>query len=286
MLRTNTPVEDYIDEWGLMVKREDLSCPPPGPPFSKTRGVWAHIENITREQPNVRTIGVLDTGHSQAGHAVRAACLDYGLDTVNFYPVYKRTPHAVPEAVQKSKALGARAIGLSAGPSWYLYHQARWWMEAELPMGSWYLMPNALKLPEMVEETAEEVRQTIAHWPDFPAPEFVVIPASSATIAAGVMKGFRRHSPFGFVPHFIVHLGYSRSESAVNKGIATKIGSDFLGVKFTIVDEGYSYSDRAAPGPDPEWPCNPYYDLKAFRWFVRDGGEFNQVCPSLFWNIG
>ena len=54
-LRENTPVDDYTDEYGLWVKREDLSCREPGPPFSKTRGVFAHMA-----KQDAHTIGVLD----------------------------------------------------------------------------------------------------------------------------------------------------------------------------------------------------------------------------------
>ena len=36
----NTPIEKHC---GIWVKREDLCCPPPGPPFSKVRGVVEHI---------------------------------------------------------------------------------------------------------------------------------------------------------------------------------------------------------------------------------------------------
>jgi hypothetical protein len=59
-----------------------------------------------------------------------------------------------------------------------------------------------------------------------------------------------------------------------------------------IVDEKYSYKDKAKPGPTPPWPCSPFYDLKAFRWWMRGadlgdlghpGGHYGK---TLFWNIG
>lgn len=277
MLRYNTPVEDHRDTFGLFVKREDLSCPPPGPPFSKTRGVWAHV----KARPE-QIIGVLDTAHSQAGHAVRRASMELGKDTVNFYPVFKKTPDAIPEPVQKSRHLGSRLIGLPAGPSWYLYHQAREWMRENLPTGSWYLMPNALKLPEMVAETAEEVRKTLDQWPFQGRIQRVIVPASSATIAAGVIEGFRRHVAPTEQPEFIIHLGYHRTPSAVAKGLSEKLGGAPL---YSLVDEGYSYSDAARPGETPPWPCNRYYDLKAFRWWLNNRADLPER-NTLFWNVG
>ena len=50
----------------------------------------------------------------------------------------------------------------------------------------------------------------------------------------------------------------------------------------TLVDEGYSYKDQARPGETPPWPCNSYYDLKAFRWWRQRSGD----PLTLFWNIG
>src|SRR5262245_58591009 len=86
MLRSGTPVEHW-PEYGLYVKREDLACPPPGPPFSKTRGVYAHVKSRREE-----VIGVLDTYHSQAGHAVARACEILGKQCWNFYPEFKHEP--------------------------------------------------------------------------------------------------------------------------------------------------------------------------------------------------
>jgi hypothetical protein len=258
MLRVGTPLEDYRKEYGIWVKREDLSCPPPGPPFSKTRGVYARI----LQRPEY-IIGVLDTYHSQAGHAVARACQILGKKCLNFYPEYKHEPG--PRLPQlRARSLGAEIIGLPAGKSCILFHQAR--KETEKLGG--HMMPNALKLDESIEETSNEV----------PSIRFnqVIIPASSGTIAAGVIRGL------GVGPRYIVHLGYSRPHGEVLKYLEQK--SKVRGADIQIIDEGYSYKDKAKDGPTPPWPCNPYYDLKAFRWWILNGFETN--ADNLFWNIG
>src|SRR5262245_40882166 len=101
MLREGTPVEDYRKRYGLWVKREDLACPPPGPPFSKARVVYAHV----RARPEA-LIGVLDTRHSQAGHAVARACQVLGKQCVNYFASlkYEVGPHIAQE---RAAALGA-----------------------------------------------------------------------------------------------------------------------------------------------------------------------------------
>jgi len=243
------------------VKREDTCCPPPGPPFSKVRGVYAHI----RKRPE-RVIGALDTYHSQAGHAVARVCQALGRQAIVYYPEYKaclgpRKPQ------RRAQALGADLIGLPAGRSCILFYGAR--KDCEGKGG--YMMPNALKLDETVEETAREVPNRYFRT--------VVIPASSGTIAAGVIRGF---SDLGIqVREFIIHLGYSRSHDQVLRYLRGKSG---VVAPCTIVDEGYSYRDAAEAGPDPPWPCNQYYDLKTFRWWVAHRSQYSG--PTLFWNIG
>lgn len=272
MLRENTPVEDYLDEYGLWVKREDLACPAPGPAFSKTRGVYARVASRAE-----KVIGALDTYHSQAGHAVARACQVLGKKCLNFYPEFKYEPGPRPPQI-KAKALGAELRPLPAGRSAILFHAARKAVEAE----GGYMMPNALKLNESVDETAREARATThPSWEDVgsgPRPPWVLIPSSSATIAAGVIKGF------GDTTDFIIHLGYSRSHDEVRRYVEDASGVSGIGRRIVLVDEGYAYKDKAVDGPTPPWPCNDYYDLKAFRWWMREGRY--AYGEALLWNIG
>lgn len=278
-LRHNTPVEDYRKQFGLLVKREDLSCAPPGPPFSKTRGVFAHIA----ARPE-RIIGVLDTYHSQAGHAVAEACALLGKQAVNFYPV-RKAEIGTPVKSQQDAAnmLGAQLHPLPAGRSAILYHRAKKALQAWGAYGDQvYMMPNALKLPEMITETAAEVRATLASI-ELPPRMPVIIAASSGTIAAGVMRGFV-DSKQANDRMFIVHQGYDRPASAILKYIGQMTGFMDQVFPISLINEGYSYGDVAKPGPEPLWPCNQYYDLKAFRWWMREGRAI--YGQALFWNIG
>jgi hypothetical protein len=326
-LRLGTPLENHLAECGLLVKREDLSCPAPGPPFSKTRGVFSHVK--ARVEAGVKLFGVLDTSHSQAGHAVAHATRLLGADCVNFFPVYKRdlrpasdvreedTPAVVLDDGQTvklrdpqvmSSRLGARLVGLGAGRSAVLYHQAKKQTEA---LGG-YTMPNALKLPETLEETAAEVVRTLegASREHFEVMRDVpwIISCSSATIASGVLAGLCDVFPMGEKgarhPRLILHMGYSRSREAVYKYVEKRfalarrrsigliqdgnMGASFVDptkVILAFVDEGYAYADQAKPGPTPPWPCNPYYDLKALRWWLREGRD-RYNGRAVFWNVG
>lgn len=277
MLVTGTPVESHPD-LGLLVKREDLACRPPGPQFSKTRGVFAHIERIARENPKVHTFGALDTYHSQAGHAVARACQILGLRCVTFFPVYKHEPgHRPPQ--DRAAALGAELVGLTAGMSAVLYNTAKKQLR-DTYGDRGYMMPNALKLDESVAETAAEVG------PDCLGVDTVIVPVSSATIAAGVIRGFLQA---GRKPRFILHMGYTRSHEGLLEYVRTKVGGKHDNVQVQLVDEGYEYKQQAREGDTPPFPCSPYYDLKAFRWWQRSGrAKFGNKTKGkvLLWNIG
>jgi len=279
MLFDGTPVEDHPD-LGFAVKREDLACRPPGPSFSKTRGVFAHIQK--RVDEGFKTFGALDTYHSQAGHAVSRACQLLDVKCINFYPEYKHEPG--PRKPQERAAdLGADLWGLPAGMSAVLFHQAKAKL-AQLTGEEGYMMPNALKLEESVEETAKEVAG------DCLAAQLVVVPISSATIAAGVIAGFQAahaRGEIGWLPQFVLHLGYSRSHDKILDYVAEKLGGTRGDLPtIHLVDENYAYKDKARGEGEPPFPCSPYYDLKTYRWWMREGRERFADLKTLFWNIG
>lgn len=272
---------EHHPELGLWVKREDLCCPA-GPHFSKTRGVYAHVKNR-----NEKVIGVLDTSHSQGGWAVAQACHQL-LDKrcVLFYPETKRmreTGARPPVQQQEALLLGAGLVPLQAGRSAVLYHTAKRRL-GEFSGGlDCYMMPNALKLPEMITETAAEVRRA-----PLPPVEVVIVSASSGTIAGGVWRGLWEA---GWEGTLIVHQGYSRAQEVIRRymtkmafGEREPLDGE---VKLEFVDEGYAYGDAASGEVLPPFPCNRFYDLKAYQWWVRErrAGRFDG-CEALLWNIG
>jgi hypothetical protein len=309
-LLLGTPLEDHLAELGLLVKREDLSCPRPGPPFSKMRGVISHMRKKVDE--GMKVFGALDTFHSQAGHAVAYGAALLGVECVNYYPVYKsdgrdtkegvpvkwvqkgppldhiKLPHVkLRDPQMRSNELGAEIVGLPAGRSAVLYHTAK---KDCLARGG-YMMPNALKLAETVEETAAEVVRTFERATreqfDVLRSRPWLISCSSATIASGVIKGVAEvlRGAFWTKPHrFLLHMGYDRSVPTMASYINERLGWADQPLPAIIVNEGYAYKDVARAGPDPAWPCNAHYDLKAFRWWLREGRA--RYGRAVLWNIG
>lgn len=268
LLVEGTPVEQLSDR--LWVKREDLCSPYPGPAFSKIRGVVKHIEKRAESE-----IGVLDTYHSKAGWAVAYVCSHLGKSCVDFYPKYKADGPEVREQQQMAQRYGAELFQLEAGRSAILFHRAK----KECKKREAYIMPNALKLPETVDECAEEVLRT-AGLEKF---DHLVISVSSGTIAAGVLAGFVK---LGLYPNVWLHSGYSRSETELRRYLTEKVPKlMFWPSQLNVIDEGYAYKDAAKVDSPLPFPCNPYYDLKAWKWLHETGLEATKG-NVLFWNIG
>lgn len=303
-----TPVEHY-PELDLWVKREDLCCPP-GPHFSKTRGVYAHI----KARPE-KVIGCLDTSHSQGGWATAQACRLLGKKAVVYFPVtvkMRRNGYELQEQQERPQLLGANLVALPAGRSSVLYHLAKKDLQRKemysivkkgYPLAQRgdepaYMMPNALKLPEMIEETVAEVLRT-----PLPPVRTVIISASSGTIAAGVISGLTR---LGYDGEIVVHQGYSRGAGAIRDYMGKMVGeyASSLWLRdehphqltghdkiklwrddFTLVDEGYAYGDKSRGTEVPPFPSNRFYDLKAFHWW-RLKGQATRRTEALLWNVG
>jgi len=252
----------YHGEFSLYVKHEEDCCPG-GPNFSKTRGVYAHIAKRPEQ-----VIGVLDTSHSQGGWAVAKACRLLDKKCVLFYPRFKHDANGIKPQQLEAQQLGAELQPIAAGMSAVLYNRVKGRVE--------YMMPNALKLEESVNETAAEVERTVIPQ-DINA---VLVSASSGTIAAGVIRGLCEHALA-----VIVHLGYSRPELAFRKYIERMAGFPGAGDGITIIDEGYLYKDVArGEVPPPPFACDKYYDLKAFNWWMLHGRQ--KYGKALLWNIG
>lgn len=262
----NTPWEVYqVNGVPVYVKREDLSCPAPGPSFSKIRGLKAWIDALPPGVP----VGVLDTFHSKGGWGISYLCHAAGRRCYDFYPQYKSDTGRRPQQ-ENAQALGAQLVALPAGRSAILYHTAKKLL-AQYTDGVGVMVPNALKVEQSIDETAAEV---VDYTPDELLDGTWIVSISSGTLAAGVLKVVAE-----FDVAFVAHMGYSRSEQAASSYIKKMAGVDY---PIRMVDEGYQYKDYV-PNTAP-FPCNPYYDAKAWSWLERNVRKLRE--PVVFWNIG
>jgi hypothetical protein len=154
-------------------------------------------------------------------------------------------------------------------------------MVENFKLGDGYLMPNALKLPETVTETAVEVI-TSGNYGHLPLWGSLIISVSSGTIAAGVLKGLAELNSLDDFEVYL-HMGYSRSVVALKDYMESCTGFP-LGDKVHFIDEGYSYAQPAKLAEPVPFPCNPYYDAKAWKWLQKSIHTLAE--PVLFYNVG
>ena len=280
LVLSGTPWEVHkVKGTNVYVKREDLCCPEPGPSFSKIRGVKAVLTRLLKECDRYTTdIGVLDTFHSKAGWGVSYICDALGLQAHVFYPVYKAEgsieEHDLRVNQQRCRDLGAILHPLQAGRSAILYHQAKKLLIRYNHLA--YMMPNGLQLQETVDATAGEAE---AYTPDDLFSGTWVCSISSGTICAGLIQALRCEDA-----SIIAHMGYHRSMASARNYMLgkAKVDPQVMEGRLVLIDEGFQYK-QGINEPCP-FPCNEYYDLKAWRW-LKDNINFLSR-PIVFWNIG
>lgn len=276
----NTPIE-YVRP-GLFVKREDLACQPPGPPFAKVRGLWPTLIELKRS--GIKTVGYMDTTISMAGWGLSYFCSLLDLNAVIFYP--ERPASRPVNNLEHHKKIwlkfGAeiRPINTSRctrlSMQWY---KARSIMAEDYPNS--FLLPQGLPCRHTVNAVAQEVR---AVGPTYKAGT-VVINAGSGVMTAGVLRGLHNYGGMADVIGIMAspkNPAKLRAQILEHAGLAEFGFMDILSNKLEIIDAGYGYEDRV--DIETPFPCNSFYDKKAWAWMENNFATLK--LPVLFWNIG
>lgn len=268
----NTPIETYEHKLGrYYVKREDLSCPPPGPPFSKVRGLMRVLEK--EKAAGTKVIGYTETSISMAGWGIAWGCHQLGLKAVIFDPQYKETPGLLKKHRKEWAKWGAKTIPISAGRAKVNYYIGKKVLKEQFPNSKMFAL--GIPFQETIEETVLEAERS-----DISKFKSVVVNVGSGTIAAGVLRAFKDIHVYGVLGR-TGNLLRKRDEIIKKSGLL--VGGFFgKAVKFRLIDPGWAYTERCT-FPTP-FPCHPYYDAKAFLWMLSN--LFILPKPILFWNIG
>lgn len=276
LLKINTPVEQYeVKGRPVFVKREDLCVEPPGPPFSKVRGIVAFLAGL--KSKGVKTVAYLENSTSMASWGVSWAAQALGLKAVIFAPEYKEpkmplefhrqmwgqfNPEIVPYRPMIQKA------------DWHAKHKQ---FKALYPDAS-FMLPLGLPFEQTRDETAAEVQRSRGMWGS------LVINIGSGTICSGVVRGLE-----GSATQIIAVWCSAKAEDpmATRERILAKAGVlDFGGNCFSldVIPNDMKYGEPDLyPCP---FPCNPYYDRRAWHWLCENIDDPRLRDPILFWNIG
>jgi 1-aminocyclopropane-1-carboxylate deaminase/D-cysteine desulfhydrase-like pyridoxal-dependent ACC family enzyme len=278
-LLSDSPTEQISDE--LFVKREDLCCPEPGPPFSKMRGVIKGLINLKKS--GVKRVCYMESRISMASWGLSWAAKEIGgIEVIVFVPKYKQgTPPLLDFHRSKWESFGGQTYWLEnpTRPS-IMWHKIKKIVAKEFP-GS-FLIPVGMPFQETLEETCEQVKKMVLNW----SFKSVVMSVGSGIITAGVLRGIRTINANTIV--YGVSCKYhklpiKKKLEIINRSMTINLGRFKLPTnKFVFINLNTSYGQ---PGlGTPPFPCNPFYDLKAWDWLVANRDELES--PILFWNIG
>lgn len=283
MINNNTPIEKYILSTGepVLIKREDMSIEPPAPPFSKMRGVMAHL--IKLKASGTTVVGYTETSISMAGWGIAWACKELGMKAVIFDPQYKAGNELPLLTIHRGKwkENGADIIPIPAGRAkvgYYLSRKILWDKYGYKAI----MLPLGVPFAESVEETAQETLRTIQSYPDI---KTIVVVVGSGTIAAGVWKGVKYSGERIVIYGIMCRTGnMALKHETIKKKAALPLERLLRKEKsiFTLFDPKWEYT-QPCEIPEP-FPCHPYYDLKAWDWLERNIKILER--PVLFWNVG
>ena len=277
----DTPIESYkLGRQDILVKREDLACLPPGPPFAKVRGLLPVLKK--HQEDRIRIFGYMETSVSMAGWGLSYFCQQLNMKAVIFYPHYKDGISRDNQDFQKEKWLqfGAKVLPLE-NPNRLMIN----WYRARKQLHQLYpdavMLPQGLPFQETIEEVAKQVQKDKE---TFQSLKSIIICAGSGTMTAGVIQGL---SEISATPKVYGVLVAPKSKTKMEKKILQMAGVQTEGlfasnIDLEIIDAGYEYTQKEEC--DCPFPCNLHYDRKAWKWTVDNINEIEQ--PTLFWNIG
>lgn len=260
LLLQETPIEEYD---GIYVKREDLCAPPGAPPFSKIRGLIAHLSYL--KQQGYKGAAYVETSISMAGWGVAWACAHLELECLIFNPVYKKPFPLLEFHREQWKRWGAKLIDLPAGRAKVNYYIAR----KQLPSG-FFLLPLGLPLPHSISATESIAKTCVKRY------NSIVICVGSGTIAAGVLQATKPHQTLYGVMCRTGNVKAKRNHIEGSVFFPKSCG------ELVLIDKGWKYTEIC--NTKVPFPCHPYYDAKAWDWLIDN--RKNIKPPILFWNIG
>lgn len=288
----HTPVENYTlpDGLKIMVKREDLSCPAPGPTFSKVRGVYVHLKKL-REQ-GILTVGYVETAVSMAGWGVAWAAKELGMKAIIYAPVFLNPRPIYIYHFSKWEEFGAEIVPIEAGMAKVAYYKYSNVFYKKYGKEKGRMLKLGLPFEESVQATCEEVKYT---FDQIGLPDHLITCVGSGTICGGIVRGIYEYvtekaktsKEHVFPPRLWGIMCRNSEKTRKTESIMGKAkvmyGPLSPIIKFSFVDKKWEYTEPSSM--ECPFPCHPYYDLKAYQWMVERSEMFHGKSV-LFWNIG
>ena len=275
-----TPIEQYVLPNGrrVYVKRDDLwRGGRYGGGNAKMRGVEVHLRRLV--ESGVSHVAMVDARTSRAGWGIAELCRDLGLKFTEFFGLRRDEWGTVPPFQQMCREAGAELCPMPASRVYPMYYKAR----IECRKRGIYLLPMGVQLTESLLSVSGEA----ATLPTQLLKGTLVCVVATGTMFAGLLLGIRDGPRvvgvyIGMTPGELKGCTKSSAEAIIRQRIIRLLPEGFTPQPFEIAlaDREYCAEDNY---PCP-FPCDKWYDRKAWRWLCEHRGELGD--PVLYWNIG
>jgi len=264
-----TPV-DTLD--GVLVKREDMAGIGYAPPVSKIRGIYSLLASL--KETGIDTVANMDTPVSISGVGISFVARKLGLQAVIYYPEYKE---GLKFDLARNKTLweqnGATVVPI-VKPNHMTINLSRAKKDLAERSDKAFMIPSGLPFNATVDHTSMQV----ANVPRDVGT--IVISCGSGTTTAGLLRGLKNA---GLTPDVFAILAAPKVCLKMKAKILKLAGlTEDDGANLTVIDTGIQYIET--PEVACPFPCNPYYDLKAWKWLQDNLSSLKG--PVLMWNIG
>lgn len=270
-----TPVEEYN---GIYYKRDDLFQPFDDIPLSggKVRQALCLIRNqLDNIRNNYNNTVITGTSvQSPQGIIVARAAKEYGVKSIL---VFGNTDeeHLKENNLTHNAMIYADRIDTRAGMAYENVLFSRICNICEEDRKVYFLVKFGINLDEDKDAIIDSVANQCANIPN--DVEQVVVPAGSAIMLGGIIKGCRK---FNKNVHIIgVQIsGYDRIESVWNiLDYDETYKYDF------IIDHTYPYSKHLNIEVVPGFRLDPVYEAKAYDYMLK---HIDTTKKTLFWVVG
>ncbi len=281
----DTPIEKIeLKGFPLYVKREDLSCSYPGPPFAKIRGLHKKLTEL--KKTGIQTVGYMETSLSMASWGIAYLSQKIGLKAVIFYPQYKEGyKYEQENQFKKWKEFNAEFFPIEHPGRQKINH----YLAKQKLLSNF---PNSIMLDQGLpfEETIEEVGKQVDLIPKELLGGSIVVSVGSGVMISGIINGLKRNLPkeqnmeiYGIV---IFNQNLESKKRKIEKRSKTILKNwgffSNKNINLTLLDLGYQYEQKEEI--ECPFPCSKYYDRKAWKWLNDNISTLKQ--PIIFWNIG
>ncbi|GAG05798.1 unnamed protein product, partial [marine sediment metagenome] len=236
------------------------------------------------KKSGVEVVGYSETSISMACWGLSWAANHQDIKVLAFMPKYKhRQPPLLEYHRSMWEALGAETRPIEKPSRGSInFYRSRAILRDEFGDRA-QMIVMGMPFPETTLETTKQVLLT----PELADCRSLVINIGSGVICAGVLKGIDSKYP-GMVKVYGVAARYYDSSRSINSRTdvvhwkAGLVKGGLLGPLFQFANTRHEYT--APCEVEAPFPCNPFYDKKAWEWLVNNYDDIEK--PVMFWNIG